>query len=156
MISKIFKSAVIACLAFGLGNTVYAAQAVNLDELLQQVKQGRIKDAAENQKRIEEFQRDRSRQQQLVQALLAKLTRPASWLQLPTVWRAFDGTVDRDLGLLDLLRLGLALVRVGPEKLDHLVIDSELVTPVTTQAGAAVLAPRWDLIQPKVEALFDH
>jgi biopolymer transport protein ExbB len=75
MISKIFKSAVIACLAFGLGNTVYAAQAVNLDELLQQVKQGRIKDASENQKRIEEFQRDRSRQQQLVQQMQAEKTR---------------------------------------------------------------------------------
>mgnify|MGYP003702055629 CR=1 FL=1 len=56
MISKIFKSAVIACLAFGLGNTVYAAQAVDLDDLLQQVKQGRIKDAAENQKRTEQIQ----------------------------------------------------------------------------------------------------
>jgi biopolymer transport protein ExbB len=69
MISKIIKVAVIACFAFGLGNTVYAAQAISLDELLQQVKQGRIKDAAENQKRIEEFQRDRSRQQQLVREM---------------------------------------------------------------------------------------
>jgi len=75
MISRIFKVAVIACFAFGLGNTVYAAQAVSLDQLLQQVKQGRIKDAAENQKRIEEFQRDRSRQQQLVREMEAEKTR---------------------------------------------------------------------------------
>ena len=75
MISKIFKVAVIASLVFGLGNSVYAAQAVSLDELLQQVKQGRIKDAAENQKRIEEFQKDRSRQQQLVREMEAEKTR---------------------------------------------------------------------------------
>ena len=75
MISKIFKAAVIAGLAFGLGNSVYAAQAVSLDELLQQVKQGRIKDAAENQKRIEDFQKDRSRQQQLVREMEAEKTR---------------------------------------------------------------------------------
>jgi len=75
MISKILKVAVIACFAFGLGNTVYAAQPVSLDELLQQVKQGRIKDAAENQKRIEEFQRDRSRQQQLVRDMEAEKVR---------------------------------------------------------------------------------
>jgi biopolymer transport protein ExbB len=75
MISRLFKTAVIACLAFGLGNSVYATQAVDLDELLQQVKQGRVKDAAENQKRIEEFQRDRSRQQQLVKNMEAEKTR---------------------------------------------------------------------------------
>jgi biopolymer transport protein ExbB len=75
MTSRIFKVAVIACLAFGLGNTVYAAQPISLDELLEQVKQGRIKDAAENQKRIEEFQRDRSRQQQLLRNMEAEKTR---------------------------------------------------------------------------------
>jgi biopolymer transport protein ExbB len=75
MISRILKIAVIACFAFGLGNNVYAAQAVSLDELLQQVKQGRVKDAAENQKRIEEFQRDRSRQQQLLRDMEGEKTR---------------------------------------------------------------------------------
>ena len=75
MTSRIFKVAVIACLAFGLGNTAYAAQPVNLDELLEQVKKGRIKDADENQKRIEEFQRDRSRQQQLLRNMEAEKTR---------------------------------------------------------------------------------
>jgi len=44
-------------------------QAVSLDELLQQVKAGRVKDAAENQKRVEEFQRDRNRQQQLLKEM---------------------------------------------------------------------------------------
>jgi biopolymer transport protein ExbB len=65
-VTKFPLVALIACLAFGLGNTAFAAQAVSMDELLQQVKQGRVKDAAENKARLQEFQRDRARQQQLL------------------------------------------------------------------------------------------
>jgi biopolymer transport protein ExbB len=72
MKSRIFKIAAIAGLIIGLGNTAYAVQAVSLDELLQQVKAGRVKDAAENQQRIEEFQKDRARQQQLLKDMDAK------------------------------------------------------------------------------------
>ena len=75
MIRKIFKAAVIAGLAFGIGNTAYAAQAVSIDELLEQVKQGRVKDAAENQKRIQEFQAARNRQQQLLREMQAEQAR---------------------------------------------------------------------------------
>ena len=75
MIKNLFKAAVIAGLALGLSGSVQAAQAVDLDDLLQQVKQGRVKDAAENQKRIEEFQRDRTRQQQLLQQMEAEKVR---------------------------------------------------------------------------------
>jgi biopolymer transport protein ExbB len=75
MISKIFKAAVIAGLAFSLGNTAYAAQAVSLDELLAQVKTGRVKDAAENKKRIAEFQANRGRQHQLLRNMEAEKVR---------------------------------------------------------------------------------
>ncbi len=75
MIKTIFKAAVIAAFVFGIGNTAYAAQAVSLDELLEQVKQGRIKDAAENQKRIADFQAARGRQQQLLRDMQAEQTR---------------------------------------------------------------------------------
>ena len=75
MINRISKAALIACLAFGLGNTAYAAQAVSMEELLQQVKQGRVKDAAENKARIEEFQRNRARQQQMLADARAEQTR---------------------------------------------------------------------------------
>ena len=75
MTSKLFKAAVIVGLTFGLGANAFAAQPISLDDLLEQVKQGRVKDAAENQQRIQEFQRDRSRQQQLVQQMQAEQTR---------------------------------------------------------------------------------
>ena len=94
MISKVLKVVVIACFAFGLGNTVYAAQPVSLDELLQQVKQGRIKEAAKNQKRIEEFQRDRSRQQQLVRDMEAEKVRQENLSQqLEDTFEANDAAI---------------------------------------------------------------
>jgi len=94
MISKIFKAALIAGLAFGLGNTAYAAQAVSLDELLAQVKTGRVKDAAENKKRIAEFQKDRSRQQQLLRNMEAERVRQEQLSQqLEVTFEANDAQI---------------------------------------------------------------
>jgi biopolymer transport protein ExbB len=106
MINKIFKAAVIAGLAFGLGNTAYAAQAVSLDELLEQVKTGRVKDAAENKLRIAEFQKDRSRQQQLLRNMQAEKARQEQLSeQLETTFEANDAQIiDLERALLE--RLG--------------------------------------------------
>ena len=94
MISKIFKAAVIAGLAFGLGNTAYAAQAISLDELLEQVKTGRVKDAAENKQRIADFQKDRSRQQQLLRNMEAERVRQEQLSeQLEVTFEANDAQI---------------------------------------------------------------
>jgi biopolymer transport protein ExbB len=75
MIKRAFKAAAIAALIIGAGNTAFAAQPVNMDELLEQVKQGRVKDAAENQQRIQEFQAARGRQQELLRQMEAEQVR---------------------------------------------------------------------------------
>jgi biopolymer transport protein ExbB len=94
MKNKIFKAAVIAGLAFGLGNTAYAAQAVSLDELLEHVKTGRVKDAAENQQRIADFQKDRSRQQQLLRNMEAERVRQEQLSQqLEATFEANDAQI---------------------------------------------------------------
>jgi biopolymer transport protein ExbB len=94
MISRIFKAAVIAGLVFGLGNTAYAAQAVSLDELLQQVKTGRVKDADANKKRIAEFQKDRGRQQQLLRDMAAEQARQeALSMQLEETFELNDAEI---------------------------------------------------------------
>ncbi len=98
---------------------------------------------------------DRAERQQLVvKALVSKLARPASWLRLPDMYAAFSGAVDSNLSLPQLARLGLAVLRVGPDGLEHFVLDQEMVTPYTTPAGAYVLAPRWEVIQPAVRQMF--
>jgi biopolymer transport protein ExbB len=106
MISKIFKAAVIAGLAFSLGNTAYAAQAVSLDELLAQVKTGRVKDAAENKKRIAEFQANRGRQQQLLRNMEAEKVRQEQIsVQLEAFFDANDALIiDLERALIE--RLG--------------------------------------------------
>ncbi len=60
---------IVAALALSLsiGSPVFAAEAVNLDELLEQVKQGRITDAAEAQVRVDEFRANRANQQRVLQ-----------------------------------------------------------------------------------------
>jgi biopolymer transport protein ExbB len=94
MINRILKAALIAGLAFGLGNTAYAAQAVSLDELLQQVKSGRIKDADENKKRIAEFQRARGQQQQLLRNMEAEQVRQEQLsVQLENTFEANDAQI---------------------------------------------------------------
>ena len=75
MIRKILKATVIAAFALGLGQTAFAAQPVSMDELLEQVRQGRVKDAAENQQRIQEFQAARGRQQELLRQMEAEQVR---------------------------------------------------------------------------------
>jgi len=94
MITKIIKATVIASLTLGLGSTAFAAAPVSLDELLQQVKQGRIKDAEENQRRIEEFQRDRARQQELLRQMEGEKTRQEQLSQqLETAFEANDAQI---------------------------------------------------------------
>ncbi len=54
-------------LALATGAPAMAAEAVNLDELLQQVATGRVKDAQQAEERIAQFRRDRANQQRLLQ-----------------------------------------------------------------------------------------
>jgi biopolymer transport protein ExbB len=94
MMKNVIRTAAVAALALGIGNTAMAAQAVSLDELLQQVKTGRVKDAAENQKRIEEFQAARGRQQELLRQMQAEQTRQEQLsVQLENTFEANDAEI---------------------------------------------------------------
>lgn len=59
----------VSALAFSvaLSAPVFAAEVVNLDDLLAQVKSGRVKDAADAAARLEAFRNDRANQQRLLQ-----------------------------------------------------------------------------------------
>jgi biopolymer transport protein ExbB len=69
------KIAIIAgLLCLGLGN-VHAAAPVDLDQLLEQVKAGRVKDAEQAKIRLEAFRQDRANQQALLNEMKAEQTR---------------------------------------------------------------------------------
>ncbi len=94
------------------------------------------------------------RQQQILSALARRLFEPEVWPDLPAVYQAVVGNVDTDLGPLDMLLLAVTLYRTGPDNIERRVIEREMTQAWTTPDGAAVLLPRWELIQPMVQQLF--
>ncbi len=62
-------------LAFTLSGPVSAAEAVNLDQLLEQVAKGRVKDSQEAEARLQAFRNDRANQQNLLNQMRAEKTR---------------------------------------------------------------------------------
>lgn len=95
-----------------------------------------------------------ARQQQILVALVEKLSHPSGWILIPRVYQAFQNAVESDMSYNDLVHLALSWQRAGENGIERVVIDQELTTPFRTPEGAAVLLPRWELIQPLVRAQF--
>ena len=75
MISMIKKIGLASGLILAFTMSAQAATAISLDELLQQVKTGRVNDAAENQARLDEFRARRAEQGRLLAAEKAEQRR---------------------------------------------------------------------------------
>ena len=75
MISKIKKIGLASGLLLAFTLSAQAATTISLDELLQQVKTGRVTDAAENKARLDEFRANRSTQSKLLNAEKAEQKR---------------------------------------------------------------------------------
>jgi hypothetical protein len=75
-------------------------------------------------------------------------------VRLPGTVIATFSAVETDVPPVIWPRLGLALLRAGPDGIDNRSIGREMVTGFTTENGAAVLVPNWDLIGPLIAELF--
>jgi LCP family protein required for cell wall assembly len=89
-----------------------------------------------------------------IQALGKALLSPQSWLRFPGVIGAMGEAVDGNLPFWLWPRLGLALLRAGPDGVKAHTLDRTMVTGWTTSAGAQVLLPNWEAINPLVDELF--
>jgi LCP family protein required for cell wall assembly len=89
-----------------------------------------------------------------VRAVLAQLARPASWPRIPLALWALVRAVDTDIPTWMWPRLGLSVLRLGPQGLDLRSISREMVTPFVTAGGANVLAPNWAEINPVLLEMF--
>lgn len=89
-----------------------------------------------------------------LRSTFTQVMRPANWRHLPVVLPAIASTLDTDIPIWLWPRLGLALLRAGGEGLDSRTITREMVTPFRTEGGAAVLNPRWELINPVLMEMF--
>jgi LCP family protein required for cell wall assembly len=94
------------------------------------------------------------RQQRVIQALFARLLRPAAWVRLPIILGALRISLATDLSPVDVLRLAPTLLRVGPANIEHVVIEGDMVEPYTTAGGADVLLPVWARINPVLLRMF--
>jgi len=95
-----------------------------------------------------------ARQQKVLMALARRLSVPANWPRLPAVLRAVARHVETGMGPVRMLQVAVTALRVGPDGIEHHVIDRDMTRPWTTPTGGAVLLPRWEVIEPLVEGLF--
>jgi biopolymer transport protein ExbB len=94
MISILKKIGLASGLLLAVTVSAQAATAVSLDELLEAVKTGRVKDAEENRKRIAEFQQARGQQQQLLRNMEAEQARQEQLsVQLENTFEANDAQI---------------------------------------------------------------
>lgn len=97
----------------------------------------------------------RMRQGQVVLlAAAARLFNPQTWPRIPAIATAFFNTVDTNLPVWEWPRLSLALVRAGRDGIDMRTLTREMTRPFTTDGGAQVLGPNWDLIRPMIQEMF--
>lgn len=90
----------------------------------------------------------------LMRAILRQMIEPASWSRLPAVVQSLNTSVDTNLPLWQMPRLGLAVLRAGADGIDSRTIQRDMTTPFTTDGGAQVLLPQWDRINPMVDEMF--
>lgn len=94
-----------------------------------------------------------SQGQVMVKAIVRQMISPLSWSRLPAVMQACASSVDTNMPVWQWPRLGLAFVRgVVSGGIDSTAISREMTTPYTTSGGANVLLPKWDQINPYVQA----
>jgi anionic cell wall polymer biosynthesis LytR-Cps2A-Psr (LCP) family protein len=110
-----------------------------------------------------EFVRERSssddfsrmkRTQFLIAALAGRALQPGSWTRLPGFVYSALQAVDTNIPIWQVPRLAFALVRAPLFGIDSRVISREMVVPFQTSAGAQVLAPNWDAINPILLEMF--
>lgn len=90
----------------------------------------------------------------IMRAVLRQMLNPLKWSRLPFVALALSGSIDTNVPIWLWPRLGLAVLRAGPDGIDNRTIRREMVVPFTTNEGAAVLAPDWSQINPVLMEMF--
>jgi len=94
------------------------------------------------------------RTQILIAALTAEALQPTGWPTLPKLAHSSLTLIDTNIPFWQWPRLSVALVRSLFTGVDGQAIGRDLVTPFQTSAGAQVLAPNWDLINPLLKDMF--
>lgn len=92
--------------------------------------------------------------QLMIKSVLRQMFKPKSWIKLPAVSVALMQSLDTNIPVFLWPRLGLALLRSGPDGIDNRTLTREQVTPWVTPEGAQVLLPNWEAINPILMEMF--
>lgn len=94
------------------------------------------------------------RAQILISAAFGKALMPSNWRALPGLIYSLTQVIETNIPLWQLPRLLFALLRSVLFGVDGQTISRDMVTPFQTSAGAQVLAPNWDAINPLLKEMF--
>jgi len=89
-----------------------------------------------------------------LRAILRYLVKPVNWINAIKAAPTLIKAVDTDVPFWLWPRIGIALLRAGPEGIDLQSVSREMVQGFTTDQGAQVLAPNWNLINPLLMEIF--
>ncbi|OGO17474.1 MAG: hypothetical protein A2Z14_17115 [Chloroflexi bacterium RBG_16_48_8] len=95
-----------------------------------------------------------SQGQLFLRGMLSYLTKPVNWIDLVKAFPTLMRSVDTDVPIWLWPRMGIALLRAGPDGMDLRTISREMAQGFTTSQGAQVLAPNWTLINPMLMEMF--
>jgi len=90
----------------------------------------------------------------LLSSIIKQSLKPKNWLRLPGVVITAVQVIDTNLPWWQWPRLGLAVLRAGPDGIDRNIIGREMATPFLTSQGADVLLPDWPQINQVVDRIF--
>lgn len=93
------------------------------------------------------------RGQIFLKAVIRRLLNPAIWPKLPQILVAVLDNLDTNLPIWQWPRIGFAVLRTGIDGIDNRTINRDMVTSFTTNEGANVLLPRWEIILPVVDEI---
>ena len=94
------------------------------------------------------------RGQAFLRAALTRMVQPAAWPRIPAAAVALFAGLDSNLPVWQVPRVAFTLLRVGADGVRTFVVDRTMATGFTTAAGAQVLAPQWDRINPILLEVF--
>lgn len=95
-----------------------------------------------------------ARGQLFLKGVLKTLAKPLTWPRLPLAVPILLTSIDTDIPVWLWPRLGVAVLRAGPDGIDARVISRDMAHGFTTEAGAQVLAPDWPQINPVLLEMF--
>lgn len=91
--------------------------------------------------------------QLLIKSVVKRMLVPYVWKKLPEILTATQTIVKMNIPVLLWPRLFFALIRSG-DNIDARVINRDMVQPFTTDQGAQVLLPNWDVIRKTTSEMF--